>query len=72
VVVYYTDGLTELSNGQDDRFGEDRLREATRWAVTHHRDPQVILDHIFSEALAFAPKGQGINDDMTLIILQAH
>jgi len=72
VVVYYTDGLTELSNGQDDRFGEDRLREATRWAVTHHRDPQIILDHIFSEVLAFAPKGQGINDDMTLIILQAH
>jgi sigma-B regulation protein RsbU (phosphoserine phosphatase) len=72
VVVYYTDGLTELSNGQDDRFGEDRLREATRWAVTHHRDPQIILDHIFGEVLAFAPKGQGINDDMTLIILQAH
>jgi sigma-B regulation protein RsbU (phosphoserine phosphatase) len=69
-IIYFTDGFTDAANQQGDRFNEDKLSEAFRWACQNHREPQAILDHLFAEVQKFVGAGNQAGDDMTLVVMQ--
>jgi phosphoserine phosphatase RsbU/P len=69
-IIYYTDGFTDASNRHGDRFDEENLTAAFRWACHHCDGPQGILDHLFNEIWRFIGHGRAAEDDMTLVVLQ--
>lgn len=62
-LLFYTDGVTELSNSSGEEFGEQRLVDALRL----HREllPQDLLSTIVEELRRFSPDEQ--QDDITII-----
>jgi len=62
-LLFYTDGVTELSNSGGEEFGEQRLVDALRL----HREllPQDLLSTIVEELRRFSPDEQ--QDDITII-----
>jgi sigma-B regulation protein RsbU (phosphoserine phosphatase) len=65
VLVIYTDGISEGSEGEDaDEFGEERLVAATR--AQQNQPAAQMLDAIVTEVQAFSKGYQA--DDMTLIV----
>lgn len=69
-IIYYTDGFTDASNQQGDRFDEDNLVSAFQWACEHCPEPQTILDYLFERVHNFIGANHQNTDDMTLIVLQ--
>ncbi|MBW4699023.1 MAG: SpoIIE family protein phosphatase [Aphanocapsa lilacina HA4352-LM1] len=69
-VIYYTDGFTEAADRNNNRFGEQGLNQAVRWAVTHYESPEQILEYLYEQLRQFCPSGR-CGDDMTLIVLKA-
>ncbi|MGF1494934.1 MAG: PP2C family protein-serine/threonine phosphatase [Microcoleaceae cyanobacterium] len=69
-VLYYTDGVTDASDQRGDRFDEERLQIAFRWACQNQSGSQAILDYIFGEVETFVGPGSHNTDDMTLVVLQ--
>lgn len=69
-IIYYTDGFTEAANKNGDRFDEDNLIKAFRWACAHSQGPQALLDHLFDQVHQFAGSANSTDDDMTLIVMQ--
>lgn len=69
-VIYYTDGLTDAANQSGDRFDEENLTLAFRWACHHCQGPQAILDHLFNQVQEFVGRQNQNGDDMTLFVLQ--
>lgn len=65
VLVIYTDGISEASEGEDaDEFGEDRLSSAVR--AQRNQSAAQMLDAIVAQVQAFSKGYQA--DDMTLIV----
>jgi serine phosphatase RsbU (regulator of sigma subunit)/putative methionine-R-sulfoxide reductase with GAF domain len=67
VVVFYTDGVTEATNADDELFGQERLREAVC-----HAGPmgaQDLLAHIVNVVDGFAGRHEQV-DDLTLVVLR--
>jgi len=66
VIVFYTDGITEMKNKNDEEFGEERLRNLV---IKHKaKNPYRIRDAIKKELTSF---NDGNNeDDKTLIVLK--
>lgn len=69
-VIYYTDGFTDAANQNGDRFDEERLIEALKWACRHCQSPQEILDHLFRQVQDFIGKNRHADDDMTLVVMR--
>jgi phosphoserine phosphatase RsbU/P len=69
-ILYYTDGLTDASNQNGQRFDEDNLHRVFDRACRQHDNPQAIIDDIFREIREFAGSEQEQNDDMTAAILR--
>jgi phosphoserine phosphatase RsbU/P len=69
-VLYYTDGLTDASNQNGQRFDEENLHRVFDRACRQHDHPQAIIDDIFREIREFAGSEQEQNDDMTAAILR--
>ena len=69
VLVIYTDGVSEASEGEDaEEYGEDRLVADVR---THQGDGSAqMLDAIVEQVQAFSKGYQA--DDMTLIVAHCH
>ena len=67
IAVLYTDGITESINGDEEMFGEDRLRLIIR----EHTGLSAIgiLEKILEEVSSFAV-GQPQFDDITLMIIK--
>jgi len=67
VLVFYTDGFTEVGDSQEIEFGEDRLVEV----VKRHRDrpPQFICQMLMQEVLNHA-RDTTFEDDATVIVLK--
>lgn len=65
--ILYTDGVTEAMSGENEEFGEDRLREI----ATRHRslDAASLLDMILDEINTHAGS-QPQHDDITMIVLK--
>lgn len=69
-IIYYTDGFTDVANQHGDRFDEENLIEAFKWACEHHQGSQVILDYLFERVGQFMGAKNHNGDDMTLVVLQ--
>lgn len=69
-IIYYTDGFTDASNQQGDRFDEENLVSAFEWACQNCEGPQAILDYLFEQVGNFIGLNNQNTDDMTLIVMQ--
>lgn len=69
-IIYYTDGFTDAANAHGDRFDEENLSEAFRWACLHCPNPQTTLDYLFDAVQKFIGVNHYNSDDMTLIVMQ--
>ena len=68
VMLWYTDGVTDVVDTHDELFGEERLEEVLR--DNRHRPATEILSAIQREISAFAAPGS-IMDDVTMIVVRA-
>jgi serine phosphatase RsbU (regulator of sigma subunit) len=69
-LLLYTDGVTELANTQEELFGEERLCELLKSAVT---SPTGMCDEVLDDilmCLSNFTEGQPLNDDMTMLLVQ--
>ncbi len=69
-ILYYTDGLTDASNANGQRFDEENLQRIFDRACGQYKQPQEIIDDIFREIQQFAGSQQEQSDDMTAAILR--
>ena len=69
-VIYYTDGFTDAANDQGDRFDEDNLCRAFKWACQHLETPDEILEYIFDQVKQFSGSSDNFSDDMTSIVMK--
>ena len=67
VVVYYTDGVTETVNVEDDYYEEKRLVEASQACKDEHAE--AIRKHLHSSVMEFQGEADQF-DDLTLLILR--
>jgi sigma-B regulation protein RsbU (phosphoserine phosphatase) len=66
-ILFYTDGITETFNPEEELFGEERLEETVR---THwQQSPQAIIDAIQQAILDFSRPAPQF-DDATLLLLR--
>ncbi|MEQ9364679.1 MAG: SpoIIE family protein phosphatase [Leptospirales bacterium] len=66
-IVYYTDGIPEARNAENEFYGDDRLHNFIR--KNHYLSAQEFTQKLFRETDAFY-QGAEPNDDRTLIVLQ--
>jgi len=69
-ILYYTDGLTDAVNQNNQRFDEDNLHLCFDYACQHYTKAEEILNYIFREIKQFIGFGHHNNDDMTLIVVK--
>ncbi len=67
IIVLYTDGVTEVFNGQDELFGEDRMKKI----IADNKDQcaKEIKNKIIDAVKDFAPE-QEQQDDITLVVIK--
>ena len=70
-ILYYTDGFTEASNPEGDRFEEDTLIDTFQSICRQRATPQEILEELFDRLRKFVGFGRSNDDDMTLVVLQS-
>jgi serine phosphatase RsbU (regulator of sigma subunit) len=63
-VLFYTDGLDEAHNEQQELFGKARVIEA----VARSGEAQEVLDSLLAELARFTA-GKAQSDDLTLIVM---
>ena len=68
-VVFYTDGVTEAMNGEEEQFGLDPLSELLR--TNPSRDPEETAAAIFEAVNAFAGETPQ-SDDITCLVLHCN
>jgi sigma-B regulation protein RsbU (phosphoserine phosphatase) len=68
-LVFYSDGLTEAMNAEDEQFGEDRLMRAVE--EMDGVDATQTREHILSQVRTFL-NGIPAQDDMTLVVLRVN
>ena len=69
-IIYYTDGFTDAANKNGDRFDEENLSEAFKWACQNYSEPQIILDSLFKTVEDFVGIGSHNPDDMTMVVIR--
>ncbi len=62
-LLFYSDGITEAANHQDEEFGSERVKQLLR-------DPEVCVDCMLEEVKQFAGP-MPARDDATLILLKS-
>ena len=67
VVVYYTDGVTETVNVEDDYYEEERLIEASQACKDEHAE--AIRKYLHSSVMEFQGEADQF-DDLTMLILR--
>jgi sigma-B regulation protein RsbU (phosphoserine phosphatase) len=67
VVLFYTDGVTETENPNNDQYGEERLEQVAK--RLHRADINEILTGIREDVLEFQGAAQQF-DDLALLILK--
>ncbi len=67
ILLFYTDGVTEVIDGNGNEFGvEHLLRSLDR---SHHLTAREIIDHVVSETKEFSSANREI-DDLTMIVIK--
>lgn len=69
-IIYYTDGFTDAANAKGDRFDEDNLINALKWACRNCTSAQAILDYLFDLLQKFVGTGRRTDDDVTLVVMR--
>ncbi len=69
-LVYYTDGFTDAVDRDGERFGEENLIAAVKWAVENCNSARDILDYLFNLVEDFADNNDSNSDDMTLVVVK--
>jgi len=69
-IIYYTDGFTDADNQNGERFDEEKLVQAFRWACEHCSGSQEVLNYLFEEVQQFIGATNRNGDDMTLVVMQ--
>ena len=67
VVVYYTDGVTETVNVDDEYYDEDRLVEASK--ECREASAEAMREHLHDAVMKFQGEADQF-DDLTLLILK--
>ena len=67
VVVYYTDGVTETVNIDDEYYEEERLFEASK--ACQDNNAEAIREHLHDTVVNFQGEADQF-DDLTLLILK--
>jgi len=62
-LVFYSDGITEATDGSDEEYGAERMRD-------HVLKPGSGAESILADVRAFA-NGEGLHDDATVIFVSA-
>jgi sigma-B regulation protein RsbU (phosphoserine phosphatase) len=62
-LVFYSDGITEATNGTDEEYGASRMRD-------HVLQPEASAESILADVRTFA-NGEGLHDDATVIFVKA-
>jgi sigma-B regulation protein RsbU (phosphoserine phosphatase) len=69
-IIYYTDGFTDAANAKGERFDEDNLINALKWACRNCNSAQAILDYLFDLLQKFLGSGRSTDDDVTLVVMR--
>ena len=69
-ILYYTDGLTEAVNLDNERFDEDRLFSGFQYACENYDTATEILDYLFTQVQRFIGVGHDTTDDLTLVVIR--
>jgi sigma-B regulation protein RsbU (phosphoserine phosphatase) len=69
-LIFYTDGVTEAMNAEDELFGEERLRAAVA-AAAPEASAQQVLEAVVDAVNAFTGDTPQ-SDDLTLFVVQRH
>jgi sigma-B regulation protein RsbU (phosphoserine phosphatase) len=67
VLVFYTDGFTEIYNEEEEEFGEDRLAQSI--LKNRAQSPQMICQSLMQEVLGHA-KSTAFDDDATVVVIK--
>jgi sigma-B regulation protein RsbU (phosphoserine phosphatase) len=70
VVLYYTDGVTEASGLNGERFDEPRLVEALQSACRAGAGAQAILEHLYARLDRFVGSDRPQEDDASMVVLK--
>jgi sigma-B regulation protein RsbU (phosphoserine phosphatase) len=62
-LVFYSDGITEATDGSDEEYGAERMRD-------HVLQPEASADSILANVRRFA-NGEGLHDDATVIFIKS-
>ncbi len=62
-LVFYSDGITEATDGSDEEYGAERMRD-------HVLQPDASAETILADVRNFA-NGEGLHDDATVIFVKA-
>lgn len=65
-VFFYTDGLIENKNDQDDEYGKRRLRKFLE--KNNGEKCSAFIEHLLGEALEFYGQGKPLEDDITIVV----
>lgn len=67
ILVFYTDGLSEARNSNEEEFGEDRLCTliAQNASLSAEKLKEMVIDNIMSFL-----DGENLHDDLTLILIK--
>ncbi len=68
-ILFYTDGLTEITNNADEPWGYDALQEA--FADVSHLTLEKIVEKLIAQAMDHAA-GRKADDDLTLVCVEVH
>jgi serine phosphatase RsbU (regulator of sigma subunit) len=67
IIAFYTDGLSEARNKDNEEFGEERLCEIIK--SNSHLNADQLKKVVIDEILSFLD-GQNLHDDLTLILVK--
>ena len=70
VLLCYTDGVTEASGLNGERFDEERLVQALQTACRSGGGAQGILDQLFARLDRFVGPDRPLDDDASMVVLK--
>lgn len=69
-IIFYTDGFTEAANQRGERFEEENLEGALKWACRNCDSAEAILNYTFDLLNRFIGNDHSNEDDMTLVVMR--
>jgi len=69
IVLLYTDGLTEAMNKNDEEYGEERVIEVVRKAITEGLSLEDVLKRLVKSVKRFT-SGAPQSDDITIVFIK--